>query len=362
MKHVLLFLFSLTLLNAESLRVYLGSGDGIYSTFLDTEKGTLTEAEKLVDIPRPGFLVKGKNGVLYSTTNFYKKEGGAAAFKIGEKGELTLLNHRATGAPGPCHVSLDQTERVLLFAHYSGGSAGAFLLNEDGSLSETRDLKEHEGSSINEKRQKQPHPHSIYIGPENTYAYVPDLGTDEVWTYELNKETAALTLVDKAAHPKGGGPRHMKFSKNGKYAYVLSELTLETVVYDRNPETGKLKQRSSASNLEDGQEKSEMTCSEIRVSADGRFLYVANRDLVDKKRDSISVFSVQEGGGITLLQVISAEVWIPRNINLSPDGNWLLVAGQKSNEVSLFSLDKTTGKLSFTGEKISAPSPSCIEF
>jgi len=361
MKYLFFFLFSLSL-NAESLRVYLGSGaDGIYSTFLDTEKGTLTEAEKLVENPGSGFLVKGKNGVLYSTSKKFKKEGGVAAFKIGKDGGLTLLNYRATGSPGICHVSLDQTEKVLLCAHYSGGSAGSFLLEEDGSISSNRDLKEHDGSSIN-ARQKKPHPHSIYTGPDNKFAYVPDLGTDEVWIYTVNLETGILTLVDKAEHPMGGGPRHMKFGKDGRQAYVLSELTLETVVYDRDTETGKLTKRFVANNLEEGKDKSEMTSSEIRVSPDGKFLYAANRDLANRKRDSISVFSVKENGDIRLIQEIPAEAWIPRNLNLSPDGKWLLVAGQKSNLVTLFSIDLETGKLTYTNQKISVPSPMCVEF
>jgi len=362
MKHLLFFICSLTLLNAEILRVYLGTnGDGIYGTFLDTEKGTLSEAEKLVEIPQPVFLEKGKNGILYSTTND-KKKGGVAAFKIGENGGLSLLNQRETGAAGAFHVSLDQTGKVLLFVNYRGESSGSFLLEKDGSISEQRDLKMHEGSSVNKKRQKIPRPHSIYMGPENKFAYVPDLGTDEIWTYALNIETGALTLVDKAAHPKGGGPRHMKFGKNGKQAYVLSELTVDTVVYDRNPETGKLKQRSTVSNFTAGKDKTKMTCSEIRVSADGKFLYVANRDLDNKKRDSVSVFSVKENGDIHLIQEIPTKTWIPVNINLTPDGKWLLAVGLKTNEISLFSVDTETGKLTATNQQISVPAPMCIEF
>ncbi|MGJ8671822.1 lactonase family protein [Rubritalea sp.] len=362
MKNFLLLILSVSSLHADSLRVYFGTGsDGIYSSLLDTDSGQLTEPEKLAEVGRPSFITMG-DGVLYATSNKFGKQGGLAALKVGADGGLSLLNEKPSNGAGCSHVSLDSTGNVLFFANYSGGNIGAVKINADGSLSDSVSMTEHVGASVNEKRQLKPHPHSVYSGPENKYAYAPDLGTDEIWTYRFDLSTGKLSLYDKAKHPAGGGPRHMKFSENGQQAYVLSELTLETVVYDRDAKTGKLIARGAVSNLEEGKDRSEMTCSEIRVSEDGRFVYVANRDLTNKQRDSISVFAVQEDGGLELIQVVGAEVWIPRNINLSPDGKWLLVAGQKSDFVTVFSVDSATGKLEFTGHKVEMPSPMCVEF
>lgn len=363
MKKLLIILsLVIQLVSAEDVRVYFGTGgEGIYSAVLNEESGDLSEPELVVEIPRPGFLAL-HNDVLYATTFKYQKEGGLAAFKISPDGGLSYLNSMPTGGAGNCHVSLDHTGKHVFFAHYSGASSGCIPLKADGSLSETRYLMPHEGSSVNESRQKAPHPHSIYAGPDNKFVYVPDLGTDEVWTFSFNEETGEMGLADKAPHPPGGGPRHMKFSKNGKQAYVLSELTLHTVIYDRDAETGKLSLRESVSNLADGKDKTKMSCSEIRISSDGRYAYVANRDLENKKRDSVSVFSIQEDGGLTLVQEAPAEIWIPRNITLSPSGKWLLAAGQKSDEISIFSVNQESGKLTFTGQKRSVPKAMCIAF
>ena len=101
---------------------------------------------------------------------------------------------------------------------------------------------------------------------------------------------------------------------------------------------------------------------EIRVSHDGRFIYCANRDLTQQGRDSLSVFVVAPQGQMTLIQTIHAKVRIPRNINLAPSGKWLLVAGLKSNNITAFKINIETGKLTFSGHKISIPKAMCIDF
>jgi len=367
MKHLFLAIFtSIVCLPAAEIPVYIGTGGaGIYGSSLNTETGVLAEPRVIAEIPSPNFLSLSKSGeVLYTTTRENNKDGGVAGFKIsGEDGlELALLNQQSAKGSGSCHVNIDQSGQMLMVANYGGGSCASFPLKEDGSIGEAASFFQHEGSSVNEKRQKSPHPHSIYPGPDNKFAYVPDLGTDEVVIYALNVEEGSMKKAGAAEHPAGGGPRHMKFGKNGKHAYVLSELTLEVVVYDRDEETGRLTVREKVSNLKEGANKEKMSCSEIRVSKDGKFIYVANRDLKGEKRDSVSVLKVLEDGGVELVQVAPAEVWIPRNINLSPDGKWLLVAGQKSNEVTVFAVDPESGEIKFTGQRFEIPKAMCIEF
>ena len=74
------------------------------------------------------------------------------------------------------------------------------------------------------------------------------------------------------------------------------------------------------------------------------------------------IAQVGDKGKITRLQTIAAEVWVPRNINLDPSGKWLIVAGQRSNDVPVFKIDTTSGKLSYTGNKVTVPKAMCIEF
>ena len=150
----------------------------------------------------------------------------------------------------------------------------------------------------------------------------------------------------------------MKFGMDGRQAYVLNEMTLTVSVYDRDPKTGLLKEVEVVST---GTEKDGTSCSEIRVHPSGKNIYAANRDGAGKGRDSISVFQVLDGGKLKLIQVEPAKVKIPRNINLSPDGNWLLVAGQNSGNVPVFRIGKD-GKLKATDTEVKVANAMCVEF
>ena len=366
-KNILLLLLSTLLiswLSAANTSVYIASAEtGIYLSQLDDKTGSLSEPELVSNIGGSGFLAKHPTGpYLYATGHIEKGVGCVAAYKINNDGKLVEIGKQAAQGKKLCHLSLDAASKVLMAANYSEGNVVSFPVNQDGSIGKVASFHKHEGSSVHPTRQSKPHAHSIYSGPSNKFAYAPDLGIDKVMIYAIEPDTAKLTPIAFSKSPAGSGPRHMKFGKNGKQAYVLNELSLSISVFDQDPVSGKLNPKQLVSTLPDGADKADMSCSEIRVSKDGKFIYCANRNLTETGRDSISVFSVGGGGKIARIQTIGAEVWIPRNINLDPSGKWLLVAGQKSNNVPVFKIDTATGKLSYTGNKVAVPKAMCIEF
>jgi 6-phosphogluconolactonase len=353
---------------ADSVRVYIGTASkGIYTAMLDRETGALSDPELAGEVSGAGFIVLHPDRRrLYSTARPAGKPRGAGgsvmAWTIKDDGGLEMINSQPSEGQGPCHVTLDATGNTLLVANYGSGGVAALKVDEDGSLVKSTSWHQHEGSSVNEKRQSGPHAHSFYPGPGNKFAYAPDLGIDKVMIYKLDGEGAQLTPAGHAALPPGSGPRHMKFGKDGKQAYVLNELLLTVAVFDVDPATGGFEDRQVISTLPDGAGIDGMTCSEIRVHPNGKFLYTANRDLTEAGRDSVSAFKVLDGGLLERIQTIGAEIWIPRNIHLDPSGGWLLVAGQKSDEVSVFRVDPATGRLAFSGHKAQVPAPMCFEF
>ena len=196
----------------------------------------------------------------------------------------------------------------------------------------------------------------------NKFAYAPDLGIDKVVIYKLNPATAAMEKIGFADTRAGAGPRHMKFGKDGRQAYVLTELHLTVTVYDRDPATGLLgKSKQDVRSLAEGIDPDGMSCSEIRVHPNGKFLYAANRDGKRAGRDSISVFQVLEEGRLKRIQSIPAKVSIPRNIGVDPDGKWLLVAGQRSGNVPVFRIRKD-GTLQDNGNEVKVANAMCVEF
>jgi len=342
----------------QASRVYFGTtkSQGIYFSDFDTETGNLTPPKLAVETMGCGFIAIHPNKhFLYST--------GTSAFKINADGTLPLLNTQTTDGGGACHVSIDKTGQCVMAAYYGGGAVASFHTLNDGSLSGVKSMFKHTGSGEHPKRQKKPYAHSIFTNPDNTFAYACDLGIDKVMIYRLNPSEGTLTPAGEAVVPGGSmGPRHLKWSKDGNYVYVLNELDLSISVFKSAGQNGSLQFLETVSTLSDEAQRNGMTSAEIRIHPNGKFIYASNRDVISSGRDSITIFKRYEDG-FQRIKTVPAEVSVPRNFNIDPSGKWLLAAGQNSKEIAVFSVDPTTGLIHFTGEKVPFKGePICVEF
>ena len=342
---------------AELERVYIGTSHsrGIYFADLDAATGSLSTPQLAIEANGCGFIAIHPNRKgLYST--------GTSAFEINGNGSLTHLNTQTTEGGGACHISIDATGQCAMAAYYGSGSVASFQILKNGSLSEAKSFHEHEGSGADPKRQTKPHAHSIFMNPENTYAYAPDLGIDKIMIYKLDPAAGTLTPAGAAVIPGGSmGPRHLKWNSDGSMVYLLNELDLSITTLQPIA-GGQLELVKTLSTLPDDADPSDMTCAEIRIHPNGKFIYASTRDLTDQGRDSISVFSRSEDG-FQRLETVSAEVWIPRNFNIDPTGKWMLVGGKKSSDIAIFKIDPETGAIRFTGTKVPFEGgPICFEF
>ena len=340
-----------------------GKDGGIYLSSLDESSGKITPPKKIVELAGTGFLDLSPDGKSLLATSSGKKNpsGQMSLFSIGDDRSLTSTGEVSTEGNGTCHVSFDQTGKVAMFANYGSGNIGSALVGENGTFSGLASNFQHEGSSANPQRQKEPHAHSIFAGPENQYAYTCDLGTDKVEIYKIDTATGKLTEAGHASVPPGSGPRHLKFSNDGKHVYVLNELNTSVSVFKRLTD-GQLERVQDLSTLPDDSKLEGMSCSEIRVHPNGKFVYTANRDTKQQGNDSLTVFEVKADGTLTRLSSVPAAVSIPRNINLSPSGKWLITGGQNSNDLAIFRINSETGALTKTGDNIPCPSPMCYVF
>ena len=281
---------------AEKTRVYFGTSGskGIYFADLDTESGLLSTPQLALEIAQPGFLTTHPAKPILYAASFEKggSAGQVVALTINSNGTLTILNKQSSKGRNPCHVSIDATGQCLMVANYGSGSVAAFQIAEDGSLSEARSIQQHAGKGEHPKRQQGPHAHSIFPNPENTFAYSPDLGIDQVMIYKLDAENGTLSEPGHAVVPGGSmGPRHMKWSADGKYAYVLNELDVSLSVFRKGQAAGSLEFIQTISVLPDAADKQQMSCAEIRIHPSGKFIYTSTRDLTEQGRDSISTFT-----------------------------------------------------------------------
>lgn len=338
-----------------------GESKGIYRVTLDTETGDLTRPTLAAEVDSPGFVTIHPNGSrLYSVCRLPDgRGGGVAAFEISEdQPALRPLNTQPIGDGGAAHLCLDQTARCLFTAQYGGGSVAVFPLGPDGEIQPRSTLVEHEGSGPNQARQKGPHPHWVGVDPGNRFLFVPDLGIDQVVIYQLDLAANGIRRHGVGHCPSGGGPRHMKFHPNEKFAYVLNELQLSVSAFEYDAQAGKLETIQTISTLPESFREVPCTASEVRVHPNGRFLYAANRG-----HDSIAAFTIDPTSGeLTFVEREAIRGSWPRNFNLDPSGKWLVAAGRNSNTLAVFHIDLDTGGLIYTGKTVNCPTPICVEF
>jgi len=356
--------------NAEKFHTYIGTytrngSEGVYVSTLDTDAGTLSKPKLAVKSTSPCFLaIHPKKDLLYCVNSIPrfdgKPAGGVSAFAIDRKsGLLTELNQQSSIGTGPCHIVVDLSGKCALVANYGGGSVAALPIAADGKLKPASSFVQHEGSSVNPRRQKGPHAHSINVSIDNGFAVAADLGLDKVLVYRLDPTNGTLTPNDPAfAQVKpGAGPRHFVFHPGGKFGYVINEIFCTITGFRFDAENGTLTEIQTITTLPHERQPGYST-AEIRVHPSGKFLYGSNRG-----HNSLAAFKInQETGVLSPVGHTSTEGETPRNFNLDPTGQFLLAANQNSDNVVLFQIDQKTGKLNPTGQKIEVATPVCIRF
>jgi len=342
--------------------VYVGTlgGEGIYVMKMDAVTGQLSAPKIAGKVRRPSFLAIHSSGDFMYSTCELAGHGGVAGFKIDRStGQLALTNARSAEGKGAAYVGIDHAGKNVLFANYGSGSIGVMRIGDDGKLGEESAFIQHEGKSVNPKRQEGPHAHSIYADPADRFVLTCDLGLDKVFGYRFEGASGKLAANDPpfAKIAPGSGPRHLAFSKDGKFVYVINEMGNTVVVFSYDALHGALTEVQTISTLP-ADFKGESYCSEVLVHPSGKFLYGANRG-----HDSIAVFAMDQASGKleSRGQVNCGGKW-PRNFGIDPSGKWLLVANEHSNDVAVFAIDQETGGLKFTGVKETVPTPSCVRF
>jgi 6-phosphogluconolactonase len=351
--------------------VYIGTytgakSQGIYLSRMD-DGGTLTPPELATASTNPAFLaVDGRDRFLYAGNEVGqfagKSSGAVSAFSLdAHTGALTPLNQQPSGGAGPCHVAVDATGRVLLAANYDGGSVSAFPIKSDGSLGDATSFFQHRGFSVNRQRQSSPHAHFILPSPDNHFAFVCDLGLDQVLRYKLDASHATLTPADPpfVTIKAGGGPRHFAFHPNRKLVYVLQEMGCAITAFQYDAGQGMFSEIQTIPALPADQAvKPSFTSAEIAVHPSGKFLYASVRG-----PDVISVFSIDgKTGMLTLVDTVASGGQTPRNFCIDPSGQFLLAANQNSDSIVAFRIDAKTGRLSPTGQQLDVGKPVCVVF
>lgn len=329
-----------------------GSSEGIYTFRFNEETGVATPLSK-IKVPNPSYLtLSADNQFVYAVSEQHDMTAAINAFAFDkEKGTLRLLNTQKTMGEDPCYVATDG--KKVLTANYSGGTMSVFTIRYDGSLEPIDTLFQGSTSGTDKDRQATPHIHCTVFSPEGSYIFATDFSADRILKYAIHsKEELPRPCSELTTIQPGSGPRHLIFSKNGKFAYLINELSGKVIAFTYAD--GRLDeiQTITADTIQ------ARGSADIHLSPDGKYLYASNR----LKEDGIAIFEVNPEKGTLAKAGYQLTGIHPRNFNITPNGKFLLVACRDSNVIQVFERDSITGMLSDTGKDIKIDKPVCIQF
>jgi 6-phosphogluconolactonase len=330
---------------------------GIYAWRFHPANGKVTAIGLVAETASPSFLaIHPSRNFLYAVnevSNFEgKRAGSVSGFAMdASTGKLKLLNTVSSRGDGPCHLGLDPSGKWLFVANYNGGSVAEYPVHDDGTLGEASAFVQHVGSSVNRQRQAGPHAHSTVLSPDGKSVFVADLGLDQILSYRVAGLAPNDPRYTKIA--QGAGPRHLAFTPDGRYAYVMTEMTASVVAF--RYQGGKFEELQT---LPTAEMAPNISGAEIAVHPNGKFVYSSTRGA-----NTIAVFAIDaDKGTLTPVERTPSGGKTPRSFAIDPTGAYLFAANQDSDNVVVFRIDTKTGKLTPTGNTLEAFAPVCVIF
>lgn len=330
-------------------RFYIGTYAGaIYQSTLTLSPGTFGPVNSAAVTGNPSFVATSPNRQFLYAVNEYADM--VVAFSVNPtNGNLTLINQKSSNGSGPAHVVVDSLGKNVFVANYGGGSVTVFPIQANGALGDATAHIQHPGAT--------PHAHCTTLDASNHFAFVCDLGLDQIRGYVFDAQAGTLTtnnsLITSVA--AGSGPRHLTFDPQYKRAYLICETSSSIIGFNYNPTNGILTSFQTVSTLLPGGYTGANTAAEIAVHPSGKFVYGSNRG-----KNTIAVFTLNPADGTLTPVQQQATGATPRNFAIDPSGAFCIVAGQTSGDIRLYSINPQSGLLTDTGARLTVSSPVCI--
>ena len=324
-----------------------GGSRGIYSCRFNQDTGEVERLDSL-EMKNPSYLtVSEDKKYIYAVSETNDDNASLNIVSLNKDGGMRLLQSVLTKGADPCYVA--QNGNIILTANYSGGSMSVFNLARQKATLSTRFLGATGGPDLS--RQEVPHVHCACFTPDKQYVLATDFSADRILSYRImgQKVVANGVATDVSAD---SGPRHLTFSQNGRFAYLMSELSGKVTVFSYHE--GRLETLQEILSDSVGARGG----ADVHLSPDGRFLYASNR----LKADGIAIFSVDsQTGRLTRIGYQPTGIH-PRQFNITPNGRYLLCCCRDSNKIQVFSRDSRTGLLTDTHRDILFNKPVCVQF
>jgi 6-phosphogluconolactonase len=359
------------------VRVFIGTdtakgvSKGIYHSTFNPQSGQLSVPILAAETTRPSYMAlspaRSGRRSLYAVNAVQDSSATITTFDLDVRGGLLTERSKVTSAgAGPTYISVDSTGRAAFVANYWGGTIASYRVEPDGSLSQPVSTFNYKDTQFGHHgpvpvRQDGPHPHSVFVSPDDRFLIVNDLGNDAISVFSIDPVTAKLTpssplLTNLRA---GSGPRHIAFHPNGRWVYLINELdsTLDHLLWTAthsvdHPQGLLINTNTTLKTIASGFPADKNTAAEVMISNDGQFLYASNRG-----EDTLVVCHIGEKGELKEIQRISCGGKTPRHFTFDPTYQWLLCSNQDSASITVFRRDPGTGKLAGPVQQAPVDSP-----
>ena len=332
-----------------------GKAEGIYLIEMDHNSGKLRIIDTIKNVVNPSYLSIADQSI-YAVNEL----ADSSDQPIGTMTKIDLNDpqQRKTikvGGNAPCHITISPDNRFAITSNYVN-TVSLIDISDDLSLKE---VIIHKGNVNGPPRQESPHPHMSIWGPDNKTLLVSDLGLDQIIHYTIQK--SALIEHGRTNITSGGGPRHMTMDNSTGIVYVLNELNHTIESYSWTDATTSMTRLQTISTLDNGVVNPNVKCSAIHLHPSGEFLYAANRGVNGDPEQSITAFKVNDDNTLSIIDRYPSKGLIPRDFAISPDGDFLLVANQNSDNIVVYKVQQD-GTLIDVNVALKIKTPVCLKF
>ncbi|MCR4787857.1 MAG: lactonase family protein [Lachnospiraceae bacterium] len=328
---------------------------GISIFDVDVKNGRIEKKDQ-VEITNSSYItISHDQQHLYSITDF-----GVESYLIKEDGSLKLINNASINGMRGCYLSTDYDDKYLFVAGYHDAKLTVLKLQKDGGVGEITDEIYHKGLGSIAERNFRPHINCVKMTRDNKFLLAADLGMDHTVVYRLNHQTGKLSQLDIIHSEQESAPRHLKFSKDGKFLYIVHELKNYIDVYEYSVDKNDIpsfEKIQTISTLND-YHASVTSASAINWSFD--FKYIVSSNAGD---NSVVVYSVDNKTGLlTKIFCLPVSGDYPKDAALFPDNKHLVSLNHESNTMTFFTVDMEKGTIVMNGKEIPIDRPNCIIF
>lgn len=333
---------------------YSGKSKGITVYDVDVDKGLFKERCE-VEVDNSSYVIASNDGkTLYSIT-----DTGVVSFRIHENGSITRLNCVSIKGMRGCHLSTDPHGKFLFVSGFHDGKATVMKLKKDGSIGELADGVFHKGLGSVAERNFSPHVTCTRITPDGKYVMAVDFGIDQIKIYRFDEKQGTLTLVDALRCELESAPKCFRFSSDGRFFYLISQLknTVDAFTYETGERTPKIEKIQTLSTVSaKGSSQLTAACS-MRLSHDEEHVFCGNAG-----DNSVSVYKRdQETGLLNSLCCLPISGEYPKDICVFPDDKHIACINHESGSISFFRVDYEKGLLVMNGKSLDVKEPnSCV--